>query len=325
MPEADPKESPPLPDLNAICLKLADLQKIRRFCIISQSRCDRSMQAAIASCIGNDALDGTPEPDRKSIFRRAATIMAAVEAGKPFDPPLPPGDPRQERLDSFLPLIKLSAASREVWDDKREQTEKDMRVLAKQLPVWPWVQENAKGVGDLGLARLVGEAPLIGQYVTHERLWKRFGVAVVGGERQQRRTDKVEALLHGFAPARRAELWSVGSDTLLRAQWRGAKEDPNTGEMLDGTPIGPYGKVYRDRRAHTLPRIAETEALEYKNREKWTPKRCDSDARRVMSKEFLRDLWHIWRGLDARHPPRWAAEQAEAAAATKPRRDDAAA
>ena len=269
------------------------------------------MQAAIASCIGNDAIaaDGVPEPDRKAIFKRAAAIMAAVEAGKPFEPPLPAGDPRQERLNSFLPLIKLSATSREVWDDKRKETEKQMRELAQQLPAFAWVQANAKGIGDLGLARLVGEAPLIGQYATHERLWKRFGVAVVGGERQQRKTDKNEALMHGFAPARRAELWSVGSDSLLRAQWRAAdKDDP---ESTEGRPIGPYGRVYRDRKAHTAPRIAETADLVWTDRRKWSPKRCDNDARRVMSKEFLRDLWHVWRGLEARHPARWNTEQAQ--------------
>ena len=307
-PPAEPSDDAVM----AICLKLADLQKVRRFCIVSQSRCDRSMQAAIARCIGYD--NTADEADRRALFKRAAAIMKAVEQGKPFDPPLPPGDQRQETLDNFLPLIPLNALSREPWDKAREDAERAMRKLAQQLPVFAWVQKNAKGVGDLGLARIVGEAPLLGQYATHERLWKRMGVAVVAGERQQRRSDKNEALLHGFAPTRRAELWSVCSDTLFRAQWRGAKEAED-GEITEGYPVGPYGAVYQRRKALTLPRIAETDALPYTDRAKWTRRRCDNDARRVMSKEFLRDLWSEWTGHTPRHPARWAAAQKTEAAA----------
>ncbi len=236
---------------------------------------------------------------------------SAGPSSNAFEPPLPPGDPRQETLDSFLPLIPLNAASREPWDEARTNAENEMRRLAKQLPVFAWVQANAKGVGELGLARIVGEAPLIGRYVTHERLWKRMGVAVVGGDRQQRRTDRNEALLHGFAPTRRAELWSVGSDTLFRGQWRGAKESED-GEVTAGYPIGPYGAVYARRKAYTLPRIEATDDLDFKDRNKWTKKRCDNDARRVMSKEFLRDLWRVWHDLEPRHPARWAEQQSAA-------------
>ena len=292
-PPADPSSDDAI---RSICLRLADHQKVRRFCIVSQSRCDRSMQAAIASCIGLDVSESkSTEVERKALFKRAAAIMTAVEKGKPYDP-LPPGDPRQERLAGFIPLIKLSAMSRAVWDAKREETEKEMRALAKQLPVFAWVRDHAKGIGDLGLARLVGEAPLIcdtGIYSTHEKLWKRFGVAVLAGERQQRKTDKTEALLHGFAPARRAELWSVCSDSLLRAQWRGDRVDEATGEVTDGRPVGPYGDVYRARKMHTLPRIEATEALDFKDRAKWTKKRCDSDARRDVERVPARSLAHL--------------------------------
>ena len=310
----DTSTSTPPADPILICLKLAILQKVRRFCITSQSRCDRSMQAMIASALGAGQKTDTPA-DRKALFKRAAAIIAAIERGKEYDPQLPPGDQRQVTQDTFLPLIPLSAMSREPWDELREDTETTMRKLAQQLPVFAWIQANAKGVGDLGLARLVGEAPLIGVYTTHEKLWKRMGVAVVGDERQQRKMDATEAKMHGFAPARRAELWSVCSDSMLRAQWRGGKVDEETGDISDGYPVGPYGEMYRARKAHTLERIEATDALSFKDRDKWTKKRCDSDARRVMSKEFLRDLWHVWHGLEARHPARWSEVRKDSAAA----------
>jgi hypothetical protein len=303
--EAEAPPAEPVDPVRQTCLRLALLARARRFCIVSQSRADRAMQAEIAHCLGYDPT--AEEADRKRVFKWAGQIIAAVEAGKPYDAP-PPGDPRSEMLAEFLPFIPISAASRSVWDQRRETIETEMRRLAMTLPVWEWVRVNAKGVGELGLGRIVGEAPMIGLYATHERLWKRMGVAVIAGERQAKRTNVDEALLHGYAPYRRAELWSVCSDVMLRQQWRRAGNDPDDLDAF-GVPIGPYGAVYGRRKALTLMRVVETDALPFTDRAKWTRKRCDADARRVMSKEFLRDLWRVWHGKDARHPARFAADR----------------
>lgn len=313
-PEQQVGDKPPA-DLEKVCLKLYELQKVRMFCIGSQSRIDRSMQSAIARDIGYNP--GADESERKAVFKKAGAIIKAVEAGEPFDR-LPVGDPRSEMLWSFLPLIPLSAQSRIIWDEKRDAVETEMRKLAATLPVFEWVKENAKGVGDLGLARIVGVAPAIGYinpetgtpiYSTHEKLWKRLGLAVIAGERQQKKTDKDEAFIHGYAPRRRAEVWSVCSDTMFRQQWRGKGKNPDDPDA-PGYAIGPYGAVYGARKAYTLSRIAETEHLPFTDRRKWTKKRCEADARRVMTKEFLRDLWRVWHGLEPRHPARFNAAKA---------------
>lgn len=324
--DAIPKQPPADPSVQA-CLRLSELQRVRMFCITSQSRCDRSMGSALARCLGYDVSG--EEAARKAVFKQAASIRTSTE--KAFNESLKKtgdferavldavasiqlgfqsDDPRLLSLTDFLPIIPLSASSRSIWDRHREGTEKKMRHIASSLPVFEWVKTNAKGVGDLGLARLIGEAPLIYLYATHERLWKRLGLAVVGEERQQRKGTAEEAMLHGFSPRRRAEAWSVLSDTMFRQQWRGTDPDnPESG----GMPIGPYGEVYRARKAHTLPRISETDSLPFTDRRKWTKKRCDNDARRVMGKEFLRDLWRVWHGKEARHPSRFAVRGQEAA------------
>jgi hypothetical protein len=188
----------------------------------------------------------------------------------------------------------------------RDLAETEMRRLVSTLPAYAWSKDSARGVGDLGLARIIGCAPLIGIYATPFKLWKRMGVAVMDGERQQRKSDRDEALMHGYAPRRRAELWSVCSDTMFRHQWRGAADEDVD---IAGRPIGAYGYVYQQRKLHTLPRIAATEALPFSDKDKWTRSRCDKDARRVMSKEFLRDLWSAWHGLETRWPARWAEVQ----------------
>jgi hypothetical protein len=292
--------SPPADPITDIALRLAELQKVRMFCITSQSRCDRSIESALARCLGF-SIDAT-EAERKAVYKAAADIRIAVEKGKPYKS-LPSDDPRALGLSDFIPLIPISAQARAVWDQKRDQVELMMRALAETLPAMAFVREHAKGCGELGLARIVGEAPLIRVYATHERLWKRMGVAVIGGERQQKKTDTDEALLHGYRPSRRAELWSVCSDTMLRAQWRKGDEDG------EGYPIGPYGEVYRQRKAATAQRIIDTEALPFSDRAKWTKARADKDARRVMSKAFLQDLWRIFHDKEPIYPARWAEAQ----------------
>jgi hypothetical protein len=288
----------------ATCLKLAELRKVRQFCITQQMQIDRSLESAIASCLGFDV--GAEAAERKKVYARAAAIIKAVAAGKPHNEQFPAGDPRAESLGYFLPMIPISQQSRLIWDEKREITEKEMRRLAQTLPVFPWVKEHARGVGDLGLARIVGAAPIIGLYGTHERLWKRLGLAVIAGERQQKRKDKDEAMLHGYAAPRRAEVWSVCSDIMLRQQWRGADDEV---EGSVGFPIGAYGLVYQQRKAHTAQRITNTDNLPFTSRDKWTQKRCDNDARRIMSKEFLRDLWLVWHGEEPRWPGRFIEQQ----------------
>lgn len=284
----NPKPAAPSADsIAATCAEIVSLQRLRRFCIVSQSRCDRSIESLIASRMGF-RIDAT-EKDRKQVFARAKAYRERVEKGGEGQP----GSETQASvaLSALDSVILLSAASRKSWDDQREAYEKEMRRLAMTLPVWPFAKA-VRGLGELGLARLIGEAGIpIGDYRTASGLWKRLGLAVINGERQRKKTDKDEAAEHGYSPKRRAEAWSVCSDSLFRQQWRGADEE--TG--LPARPIGPYGEVYAKRRAHTECRIAATEHMDAKNPAKWSKGRCHNDARRVMTKRLLLDLWLAWR------------------------------
>lgn len=250
---------------------LAELQTQRAFCIKSQSRCDRSTEALIARFIGySNTLDAK---ERVALFKKASTARKAVEKGG--EVPRMSDSQTTSDLSALTPIILLSAQSREGWDKHRAQVEKRMRKLARSLPVWPWV-EQIKGFGDLGLAIIVGEAGDLSNYATKERLWKRLGLAVIEGERQQRKSGAEAAAAHGYNPHRRAEVWTLLSDSMFRHQWRGEKDDQPAG------PSGPYGEVYAARKAHTETR-------------EWTLGHRHNDARRVMSKALIADLWREWR------------------------------
>lgn len=275
-----------LPPSRPEILALVELQKKRVFCIKSQSRCDRSVEAFIARYLGyQNELDAA---DRVALFKRAAAIRRSVEKGghekdntqmtvaprASGDSHLVDDNHNSRAIFACTPIILTSAMSRSSWDNLRDQAEKEMRKLAATLPVYLWVKA-IKGFGDLGLAIIVGEAGDIGNYATKERLWKRLGLAVIEGERQQRRSDKEQAAAHGYNPRRRAEIWTLG-DSLFRHQWRGAKDDQPAG------PSGPYGVIYQTRKDYTA------------NREGWTLGHRENDARRIMMKRLLEDLHREW-------------------------------
>ncbi len=282
-------ETQPQPAIPALVTELVQLQRIRVFCIVSQSRCDRSIESLLASVMGF-RIDGD-EKDRKAVFARAKAFRLACEKGGGGGGHGGSETHGQHALSPFTPMVLASAASRAVWDKQRADAERDMERIAKLLPVWPFV-EGVRGLGAKGLAILTAEAGLpLGDYRSVSGLWKRLGLAVIDGERQRKKSGLEDAARHGYSPRRRSQVWAVCSDSLFRAQWRGADEESG----LEARPIGPYGEVYAQRRAHTAPRIEATAHLPATDPGKWTKGRCHNDGRRVMTKALLRDLWAEWR------------------------------
>jgi hypothetical protein len=165
--------------------------------------------------------------------------------------------------------------ARSIIKPQREAQEKAMEREAKKLPVWEWV-EQVKGFGIGGLAAIVGEAGNLGDYDTHSKLWKRMGLAVIGGERQ-RRVKGDAAIEQGYCASRRSVVWNVGS-SLFKAQ--SARMDKETGEIK--TPAGFYRLIYDKRKEYELGRVE-------------TKGHAHNRSTRYMEKKLIRDLWNAWR------------------------------
>lgn len=287
--------------ISATVALLVSLQRQRQFTIVQKNRSERAIEALIASVMGF-RVDAT-EKERKAVFAAAKAYRLAVEKGE--------GQTASDThflaaLSAIIPLIMISASNREPWVELRTSVEKEMRNLTRSLPVHAFAQ-SVRGFGELGLACLVAEAGRpIGEYRTVSAVWMRMGVAVIAGERQQKCRDKAKAELHKYAPRRRSELWQI-CDSLFKSQIAGDKDEDGKNPTKSGKPValpghavGPYGEVYLHRRCVTEPRVAATEDLPSTDRDKWTKMRCMNDARRIMSKALLRDLWRVWNGM----PPR---------------------
>ena len=170
-----------------------------------------------------------------------------------------------------IAVLALRSASVPL-EEHRASFEKQLRKLGKDLPI-AHMAFHIRGVNHLTLATIVGE---LGDLSAYEKgvagIWKRAGLAVIGGERQRRKTGD-EALLHGYSASRRSVLWNVGN-ALLKAQGK----DENA---------GPYRQVYDARKAYERPRV-ESDG------------HAHNRALRFMTKRLLRDLWREWRAVVGR-------------------------
>ena len=251
---------------------LRQLQRRRRFAIKMQSKIDRGTEAYLATQHGYSAA--LPEKERREIFDRVGKLRRAVEKGEADQ------TERAEKAAAGvsvsphdIAVILASAKGRDAFDAMRQSVESEMRRNVRTLPIWQWAKD-VRGLGELGVAIVIGEAGNLSLYPKKGHLWKRLGLAVIDGERQQRKSGKEAAAAHGYSPQRRSEMW-VLADSMLRAQLR--KQDE-----AQSTSLGLYGDLYLRRRATT------------EQREGWTKAHSHADAKRYMWKGVLKHMRAAW-------------------------------
>lgn len=201
----------------------------------------------------------------KALCRRLAEGGDKKEADTIYRAALGKGSHPMEdiALAAMMPLTE----ARDGIERHRKTVEKRLVVLAKGLPVAPWV-EATRGVGLLSLAAIVGEAGDLASYGNPAKLWKRMGLAVMPDGGRQRRVGGVEALDHGYSPARRSVVWNIGA-CIVKAG-------------------GPLKAIYDARKVYEAERV-ETRA------------HAHNRAQRYVEKRFLRDLWSQWRKGEGGH------------------------
>jgi hypothetical protein len=160
---------------------------------------------------------------------------------------------------------------------KRERIDADIGRLAKTLPIAPWV-DTVTGFSHTQAGLILAETGNLSNYATPSRVWKRMGLAVLNGA-AQRRIKGDDAIPQGYVPRRRAVMYMI-EDTVLRLSITGEKEDQPRAS------INEFGDIYMRERAKREARIAAGEKL-------W--KGAHYQARRIMGKELLRQMWVEWR------------------------------
>jgi hypothetical protein len=276
--------------------RLSELQARRRFCIVSQSRCDRAIDSFVARLSGYTAIvdeetgkHPLEERDRKAYFKWAKVVRETVEREKDSD------DRSVEMPDFVREYIRRSHVSRMQWDQAREEAEEEMERIAKRLPIWQWAK-GVSGLGAKGVAVIVGEVGDFSDYSCPSKVWMRCGLGVVDGLKQGRVPSNLSAedrkaawKERGYNPHRRAEIWAFLDDLIIRAQWRADRDEDGKDPKKSGKPvampahaIGPYGEAYGERKEY------------YAAKGHPAP---DKAARRKVAKDVLRDMWVAWQEL----------------------------
>lgn len=168
----------------------------------------------------------------------------------------------------------------------RKAEEKVLKVYAEQLPVWPGFMQFIAGCGSLTLGQIIGEAGDLSKYSGPAKLWKRMGLALIGGERQRKCRDKEIAAAHGYNPRRRALMFIVGDNLIklnkgeYRAIYDAEKKRQIEKAHAEGLKVAPAAK------------IPKWSTAEYRSE-----KHIHLRAKRYMEKRLLRNLWRAWRDL----------------------------
>jgi hypothetical protein len=177
---------------------------------------------------------------------------------------------------AMLPII----TGRAHIEEARLQLESRITKMVKQLPIAEWWLA-IPGCGLLGLVGIIGEAGDLGNYPKHGHLWKRLGLAVMPDGTRQRRVTGDAAIEHGYSPARRSVVWTIG-DSLFKSQSALEATDKRKARS-----VGPYRMIYDVRKEYELARLPADE--------KGRAGHAHDRAKRYMEKKLIRQLWKQWR------------------------------
>jgi len=193
---------------------------------------------------------------RKAINKRAEAVVKRIFTGKP---PRKGDEAIARGVAGFVGVLHKQSIV--PLTAHRKQLEKQMEELAETLPVWPW-WESIRGLGALGLAKIVGEAGDLNLYDNPAKLWKRMGVATPESYDDVTKDGKP---CRKIPRERRSELFTIG-DSLIK-----------------GNRDGDYRTLYLEHKAK------QAERPEVK-----TKMHAHKRAQRYMEKRLLRNLWRAW-------------------------------
>lgn len=218
-----------------------------------------------------------------------------------------------EKYGHFELNVRPLEESRVALEKVRLFQEKTVERLAKELPVWAWV-ERVAGVGALMLGQIIAECGDLGLYASPAKVWKRMGVGLferLAGEwSRQRKLKGDEGKRAGYSPRRAAVVFNLG-DGLIRAGAREVKKAES--EKVELYSLYLTRKIQESLKPACNAVLKTGGICKSKDGDYCKPGHMHNRARRYIAKRFLRDLWREWirvagqvksdiQSSDARHP-----------------------
>jgi len=215
-----------------ICEELQAQQRRRAGYIKSRLKVHNAMLAMLRNHLGY--YSRMEDKSREEIKKMSIATLKAIQKGE---------ETRQE----FVDIVLSHQASIVEFEKRQKDIEKPMRQLAKQLPVYEWVQlPDQKGFGLMNLAVVLGETGDLANYSNPGKVWKRLGCAPyekngvvrMGSTWARAKTGpkltKEEWSKFGYSPQRRSVAYNVGEP------------------LLKSNGDGPYRQRYIDARVRAF-------------------------------------------------------------------------
>lgn len=213
------------------------------------------------------------------------------------------GEAAKDDAHMYRPMLSPYLTALEVLDSQQSEYEKQMVRLLKPLPILKWAR-NIKGLGDLSLANIIGEATgvrndngafySVGDFKSVSALWKRMGLAVLRGQRQGNPGKGATAddwITHGYNKTRRSLMWNVGNSLILSM----GKFRPVYGEDVDAnTEYTELQKLFANRARLEQSKLGK-EVSESKTGKDSYCAHAANRAKRYVEKRLLRMLYQEWR------------------------------
>ncbi len=227
------------PEIESMSLELRALQRERTVVLKSRNMQSNRLQAVVAGTIGYHS--GMAEKDRTKKFAEASMLIKAVLENDEDTP--------------MKMIIKVTSTGIEAFNKAKDELEKRMTKLVKQLPVYSWVEhKNQRGFGALFLAIVIGETGNLANYANPGKLWARMGCApftfprelpdgspapdaltLMGATWRSGRLGKLPASEweeYGYSPRRRSIAYLIGEGIVKQNFLKPAKNGVQPGKPV---------------------------------------------------------------------------------------------
>lgn len=250
----------------------------------TQGNLDRQIKASCRRAVGFSTFDEAKVRTEK--MKQANALLDEIESGQ---------------ISAGNLMVSISASTliplRDAIASSRKSIEKALVIDAKTLLIDHFV-DGIKGFGYIGLATIIAEAGDLSNYANPAKLWKRMGLAVLDGERQRKKSNPDDALVHGYSPRRRSAMYVIG-DSMIKSQGkyreiylaRLATEHAKAiaGGLIPATTTEATVTSWNERGLPALTRVKKLDATQHRS-----AGHMANRAQRYMEKRLLRDLWKAW-------------------------------
>ena len=249
---------------------LTNLGRTRRAYLREKNTLSLRILGLIKSNLGfvakkKEDLDKATEKKNEAIIKRSDKILTALLKSKPDKLSLVDLNVHNHMVGHVTGFLTAMDALLE----GKNEIEKQMIVVGKRFKEINWWASHL-GLSYLGFALVISEAGDLSRFTKESQLWKRMGLAVIGGNRQRRVAgNPALAIIHGYNADRCATMWTI-VDSMIRNRNKPFYADH------------PWMNLFRDYKARQLAK------------EGITAGHAEARAKRRIGKRILRDLFIEW-------------------------------